>query len=130
MARSEAEPRVDLTTDAPICQVNMDHWRVDADKPDDDWQDICDSRTRRAIVMRYLANLGHPPTLDELWTLMRIPPVLAHDCVYTVSMVPRTGHYLTQVQATDELIEAAAAAATARANPEDKRRTTGGATRQ
>ena len=42
----------------PVVQANMDIGLCDAVDPADDWQDICDSRLRRASALSALSALG------------------------------------------------------------------------
>ena len=82
-----------------IVQANMDIWRSDLNDEDDDWQDICNSRYRRTFALAALSgdDCG-TATMTDLWCLVSIPPCLAHDTVYTVSMVPATGELVTRVE--------------------------------
>ena len=93
----------------PLVQANMDCWRSDRSGPDDDWQDICESRRRRAFALKCLESVGEGPgkSMQDLWLLMSLKPTLAHDTVYTVSMVPSTGELVTRVEVTEAQTRAA-----------------------
>lgn len=62
------------------------------------WQDICESRFRRAYVCAAIeetvAQTGNL-RMSDLWLMASQPPMLAHDTVYTTAMVPATGEYVT-----------------------------------
>ena len=91
----------------PLVQANMDCWRSDrsAAGTDDDWQDICESRRRRAFALKALddGSGGEVPgkAMQDLWLLMSLKPTLAHDTVYTVAMIPATGELVTRVKVTE-----------------------------
>jgi hypothetical protein len=87
-----------LSDGSPLVQANMDCWRAIRSEPQDDWQDICDSRRRRAFALRALGT--GPASMEDLWLLMSLPPTLAHDTVYTVAMQPHTGELATRVEVT------------------------------
>ena len=87
-----------------VVQTNMDIIKCDQDDPDDDWQDICDSRRRRRFAKAALASAGSaiaiPITMEDLWCLVSLAPCKAHDTVYTTAMVPHTGSLVTRVRVT------------------------------
>lgn len=94
------------------------------------WQDICDSRNRRAVARAVLAQ--GPASPEDLWALLSMRsggnitnrvtlnisratvltpwtvshttmicrPCLAHDTVYTVAMHPASGYLVTRTHAT------------------------------
>ena len=66
------------------------------------WQDICDSRVRRSFALQALASCqSETGTIDiNDLLLMSLSPCLAHDTVYTVSMVPSVGQLVTRVRPT------------------------------
>ena len=82
-----------LCDSIPLVQTNMDCWRANRSEPEDDWQDICDSRRRRAFAFKALGT--HAVSMEDLWLLMSFPPILAHDTIYTVAMQPSTGEFVT-----------------------------------
>jgi hypothetical protein len=97
-----------------LVQANMDCWRdprgpaLDGDRAsvepgDHSWQDICDSRARRAFVDAALTGCATPPTLEDLWLIASTPPALASDTVYTCAMVPAAGTLVTRVVATADM---------------------------
>ena len=43
-----------LSDGGPLVQTNIDCWRAKRSEPEDDWQDICDSRRRRAFALKCL----------------------------------------------------------------------------
>lgn len=96
--REKAEDVKHLTADEPLVQTNMDHWRPD---DPDDAQNICDSVGRRRTAKRILDAMD-AKSFDDLWLLTRIPPILAHDTVYTVSMSADMNEYTTQVHANPD----------------------------
>jgi hypothetical protein len=109
----EADPAVSETLAAVtaggtkaggVVQANMDIFMCDRDEDEDDWQDICDSRTRRGFAKAALASGGSGAggviTMRDLWGLMSFAPCKAHDTVYTVAMVPKTSELVTRVRPT------------------------------
>eukprot|EP00949_MAST-11_sp_MAST-11-sp1_P003083 g3083.t1 len=86
-----------------VVQTNMDIWRCDADRSEDDWQDICESRVRRRFAkaaLHSIASASEGVTMEDLWCLVSIPPCKAPDTVYTTAMVPATGELVTRVSVT------------------------------
>jgi hypothetical protein len=105
----------------PLVQTNIDCWRCApsaAASGGHEWQDICQSRRRRAFALKALATdsgsrrgrgagaglaaPGTPKThsMEDLWLLMSMAPTLAHDTVYTDAMEPKTGELVTRVEVT------------------------------
>lgn len=96
----------------PIVQANMDHFRsdeVDINLIEQyDWQDICNSRHRRNVVLKILESMKQDKINKiDLWLLLSCEPCLAYDTVYTVSMHPLSGEYITRVQITKNEINTA-----------------------
>lgn len=87
-----------LSDGGPLVQTNIDCWRANRSEPEDDWQDICESRRRRVFALKCLG--AGPASMEDLWLLMSLPPTLAHDTVYTVAMHPSTGELVTRVEVT------------------------------
>ena len=103
----EADPSVSETLSMAtavetggVVQANMDISMCDRNDEDDDWQDICDSRSRRGFAKAALASRRGAITMEDLWCLMSFAPCKAHDTVYTVAMVPKTSELVTRVKAT------------------------------
>jgi hypothetical protein len=87
------------TAGKPLVQTNMDHFHVESLSEEFDWQDICNSRFRFGVAK---AALEKPNiTEEEVWNILSTPPCLAHDTIYTVSMNPSTGYYVTRVSVTN-----------------------------
>ena len=102
--------RAELARDSFVVQCNMDPGTVGGDDVGDDWQDICDSRHRFAVGSAALESLvggsgsggaaaspAPGTTMDDLWSIATLPPIHAHDTVYTVAMCPATGEYASRV---------------------------------
>lgn len=87
-----------LSDGGPLVQTNIDCWRANRSEPEDDWQDICESRRRRAFALKCLGT--DPASMEDLWSLMSLRPTLAHDTVYTVAMQPSIGELVTRVEVT------------------------------
>lgn len=90
-----------------VVQTNMDIWRCDQNDEEDDWQDICDSRTRRQFVKAALSSCSDSVSMNDLWLLLSLSPCRAHDTVYTTAMVPSTGELVTRVNVTRKQARAA-----------------------
>jgi hypothetical protein len=85
-----------------VVQANMDIWRSDSNdqNEENDWQDICESRYRRSFAKAALSTNNSSWTMFDLWCLFSLPPCLAHDTVYTASMIPATSELVTRVNVT------------------------------
>eukprot|EP00753_Platysulcus_tardus_P010836 PLAT3099.1.p1 GENE.PLAT3099.1~~PLAT3099.1.p1 ORF type:complete len:574 (-),score=160.51 PLAT3099.1:77-1798(-) len=93
--RSDEDQRWTLAEDGAIVQPNMDAWSEAAD------EDICSSLFRRALVRACLDTiLPEEMTAQLLWSIMRLPVVLADDNVYTVFMSAAISVYTSQVRPT------------------------------
>jgi acid ceramidase len=92
--------RADLKRDGFVVQCNMDPDRAAAVDVESDWQDICESRRRFAVASAALSTSialgGGGTTLDALWSIATLPPVHAHDTVYTVAIDPARGAYVSR----------------------------------
>lgn len=84
----------------PLVQTNMDASNVGEKSAEHDWQDICESRFRFAVAESAIASVDNRPSVADLWSICSTRPCLAHDTIYTVLMIPRTGEYVTRVQVT------------------------------
>lgn len=93
--------------DGPVVQTNIDHWMIGEPGAIDIEESIERSALSRAFIAEKTAD-GDAMTLDDLWTLGHIRPVLAVDNVYTVSMIPKISHSLGRVEHDDALLGAAA----------------------
>jgi len=66
------------------------------------WQDICNSRGRRAFMRAALALQGPAISPQDLWELLSMFPCLAHDTVYTTAMSPSFGLLCTRAKTPSE----------------------------
>ena len=97
--RTESLARRMLCEDGPLIQVNMDYFNLIAGTAAD-WQDICSSRYRYFVAYRAITSRKESITPEDLWTLLSKRPCLAPDTVYTVSMHPKSGNYVTRRKVT------------------------------
>jgi beta subunit of N-acylethanolamine-hydrolyzing acid amidase len=83
-----------------IVQTNQDHWDFD------ERNDIMWSMERRELAAATLSSLGADACVNDLWRLMRQPPILNELTIYTTLMIPaRDGYLQTQLnngEATSE----------------------------